>query len=164
MIKIDQELVGKIQAQAKQSPRLRMNYNFHKSPEETMHRMLNAMEPNTYVRPHKHQNPDKNEAFIILSGTIAVVEFDDEGNITQLNILDRSQGVYGVELPPRTYHSLISLEEGSVVYEVKDGPYDVSNDKNFAPWAPEENSAEANAYLEKLIKKLNLSNYAVKST
>jgi cupin fold WbuC family metalloprotein len=72
-------------------------------------------------------------------------------------ILDRVLGNYGTEIPVRTWHTLIVLEDGSVVYEVKDGPYSPVDDKNFAPWAPEEGSSECHAYMENIIAELALS-------
>ncbi|MFN6944203.1 MAG: WbuC family cupin fold metalloprotein [Cytophagaceae bacterium] len=159
MIEIDTHLLDALTEKAKGSPRLRMNHNFHSSMDDTMHRMLNAMEPGTYVQPHKHENPDKTEAFIILRGTIAIIKFSDDGLPLSCHILNSSRGLLGLEIPPRTWHSLISLETGSIVYELKHGPYQVSTDKNFAPWAPAENVPEAAFYLSDLIKTFKLEVY-----
>ncbi|MDY0103934.1 MAG: WbuC family cupin fold metalloprotein [Lentimicrobium sp.] len=156
MIKIDHNLLKTISRQAKQSPRLRMNYNFHSGSEDTLQRMLNAMEPGTYICPHKHENPDKREVFFALKGTICLVEFDDKGNIRDHTIIKPDGDCPGVEIPERTYHTVISLEPGSVAYELKDGPYNPTEDKNFATWAPPEGSPEATYYLTKLISTLNL--------
>jgi cupin fold WbuC family metalloprotein len=158
MIRIDKQLLDQVSGKAKLAPRRRMNHNFHQVPEDLLNRMLNAMEPGTYVRPHKHENPDKREAFILLRGSFLIVEFDDSGNITEHVILSQQQGVYGLEIAPRTYHTLISLEEGSVIYELKDGPYIVQTDKVFAPWAPEEGSPEAKTYNAALLEKVKLAN------
>lgn len=156
MIRINNELLDEVCMQAKSSPRKRKNFNFHKVDADTLQRMLNAMEPGTYVRPHKHENPDKREAFIILRGRMAVVIFDGKGQIITHTILDNASGNYGVEIPPRAYHTVISLEPNSVVYELKDGPYDASIDKGFAEWAPEEGAIESGAYLSALLNRLNL--------
>lgn len=85
-----------------------------------------------------------------------VVEFDDEGNITEHIILDSHIGNYGAEITPRIWHTIICLEASSVAYEVKDGPYDASVDKNFAPWAPTEGDDNCTAYLTEIIEKLDL--------
>jgi len=77
LIKIDDNFIGEILKIAKVSPRKRTNYNFHKTYDAPVQRMLNAAEPGTYVRPHKHENPDKIEAFIILKGRALIVEFDE---------------------------------------------------------------------------------------
>lgn len=156
MIRIDKNIVEETSARAKNSPRKRMNYNFHPQLDDLLQRMLNAFEPGTYIQPHKHENPDKTEVFMILKGRIAIVEFDDRGKIVDHEILDSSIGNYGVEIPPRTWHSVISLEEGSVAFEIKNGPYNVIDDKNFATWAPRENEQGCSEYLKVIKEKLEI--------
>lgn len=157
MKKIEQTLVNQLTEKAKQVERKRTNFNFHETASDTLHRMLNAIEPYSYVCPHKHENPNKREAFIILSGRLLVIEFDLEGNIIDHILLDTDKGSFGVEIPPATYHTIIALTSNTVVYEVKDGPYEVSNDKGFAPWAPMEGEPNAKDYLLELLESLNLS-------
>ena len=155
MIKIDADFVSKIVEKARKSERKRMNYNFHKFPEDPINRMVHGMEPDTYVQPHKHENPDKREAFIILKGRVAVVEYSDEGKISEIFILDSHTGNFGVEIPSRTWHSLVCLETGSVIYEIKDGPYNPEDDKCFAPWAPKEGDTDAFKFNEKILGTMN---------
>ncbi|MCF8302700.1 MAG: WbuC family cupin fold metalloprotein [Bacteroidales bacterium] len=157
MKKIDTTLVGGIIQQSVQSSRKRRTYNFHKEASDTLHRMLNAMQPGTYVAPHKHETPDKREAFIIITGKIAVVEYDQQGNITDHIILDRERGNYGVEVQPGIWHSLIPLESNTVIYEVKDGPYDPETDKKFSPWAPAEGDPNDYDFSREVLKKLDIS-------
>lgn len=154
---IDQKLISEVSAQAKSSLRKRMNYNFHETFDAIVQRMLNALEPGTYIQPHKHETPDKVEAFIILKGKILILEFDNDGNIVSSCILSAIDGTVGVEIPPRTWHSVIALEAGSVVYEVKDGPYSPLNDKNFASWAPKEGDPAAQEYLRGLLSKCDIN-------
>lgn len=156
MIKIDEAFISETSAKAQSSARRRMNYNFHQEDAATLQRMLNAMEPDTYIQPHKHEDPDKVEAFFVLRGRILLIEFDEEGHITDHIILDPKCGNYGGEIPPKTWHTLISLESGSVAYEVKDGPYDPSVDKNFASWAPAEGDKDCTAYNQKLLRELGI--------
>lgn len=156
LIHISQHELSTLKDQAKKSPRKRKNFNFHKEANDTLQRMMHAMNPGTYVQPHKHENPDKREAFIILEGKVAVVEFNETGEILSHLVLSRDLGNYGAEVPERTWHMLIALEENSVIYEVKDGPYSALDDKNFARWAPEEGSEGCRAYLNKLKKTLQL--------
>lgn len=141
---------------AMKSPRLRMNYNFHPTHEEPLHRMLNAMEPGTYIQPHKHEDPDKFEIFLVLRGRFVAIIFDDDGNITDHSILDANEGKYGVEIPGKTFHTLLSLKTASVAYEVKAGPYFPSTAKNFAPWAPAEGEPGVALYIEKLLNAIGL--------
>lgn len=150
---IDDKILNELSQKAKESSRKRMNLNYHDGNPDLIQRMLNAMEPSTYVRPHKHENPDKREIFIALKGSFAIILFDDKGQITDYVFLDRNKGIYAIEIPPKKWHMIISLEENAVYYEIKDGPYDVLNDKHFAEWAPEEGSDKSLEYLER-IKKL----------
>jgi cupin fold WbuC family metalloprotein len=151
MIRINEELISKTSLKAKESPRQRMNHNFHPHLSDPVSRLLNAMEPGTYIQPHKHEDPDRFEVFIALRGKFVVFIFDDDGNITDHTVLDSEQGSYGVEIPAKTYHSLMSLETGSVAYEIKEGPYKPATAKNFAPWAPAENEPGVQTYMENLL-------------
>jgi cupin fold WbuC family metalloprotein len=156
MIHINRSLTDDLIQQARSSSRKRKNYNFHESPSDPLHRMLHAMEPETYVQPHKHDNPDKREAFIVLKGRVAVIEYSDQGNVKDFIILDPVQCNFGVEIPPRAWHNLIVLESGTVVYEVKDGPWDPADDKYFATWAPREGDEECVAYNIKVLKSIGI--------
>lgn len=153
MIKIDRPLCDATIAEARKSQRKRKNFNFHKDESAIIQRMLNALEPGTYIRPHKHENPDKNEVFILLAGKALVIEFSDDGNISESFVLDVSQGNYGAEIGPGVYHTIISLAPDTVAYEFKEGPYLPATVKHFASWAPEEGSAEVAAYLHQLIER-----------
>ncbi len=152
MIKIDDAFLDKTSVIARSSERLRKNYNFHPTHEDPLHRMLNAMEPGTYIQPHKHEDPDRFEVFLALRGSFVVITFDNNGNIADHTLLDSRKGNYGVEIPARTYHTLIPLESGSVAYEVKEGPYLPATAKNFAHWAPAEGDPGVPAYLDQLMK------------
>jgi cupin fold WbuC family metalloprotein len=148
---IDKKLLDETTEKAKQSPRLRMNYNFHESLDDPLNRLINAMEPDTYLRPHRHKNPDKNEIFLLLRGKAALFLFDNEGNVTEKIILDPSAGIYGGEIPPEVWHTLIVLESGSVVYEIKQGPFAPLSPENMAPWSPAaEDTQEAKKYMDQL--------------
>ena len=116
---INEALLDETTGRAKQSPRLRMNYNFHEHLDDPVNRLLNALEPGTYLRPHRHLNPKKDEIFLLLRGRIAVFLFDNKGEITKTQILDPKEGVYGAEIKAGTWHGLLVLESGSVIYEIK---------------------------------------------
>ncbi len=156
MILIDNLLLDRVSDQAKSSPRGRKNYNFHKAPADTLQRLLNAIEPLSYVQPHKHENPDKREVFFALRGRIAVIEFDDQGSVTGHTVLDPLKGIFGVEVAERTFHTIIALEKDTVAYEVKDGPYSPVDDKHFAIWAPKEGEDGCTVYTRRLMEQLNI--------
>lgn len=155
MIKINNKLIEWVARKAKTAPKKRINYNFHKDHNEHIQRILNAADPQTYVRPHKHEAPDKTEIFIILKGRVLCVEFDDTGKIKDYFLLDAGKGNFGVEIKPGVWHSLISLKNGSCVYEVKDGPYNPKADKQFASWSPaEDDRKEGRSFNQKIIFQL----------
>lgn len=118
---IDKDLLDKVSEQAKASPRLRMNYNFHLSLDEKCHRFLNAVEPGTEVPIHKH--PTKDETFVILRGRVKVTTHSDDGSIIDCVVLSPEDGQYGVNIPKGVWHTLESLESGSVIFECKEGPF-----------------------------------------
>ena len=136
-------------AQARASPRLRTNYNFHASMEENPHRFLNVMMRGTYIAPHRHLDPPKSESFLVLDGQIAFFVFDDEGRITATHILGRD--VTGVDIAPGVWHTMTPLTPHAICYEVKPGPYVGANDKDFAPWAPRERDSKVPEYMASLL-------------
>ncbi|MCX6231741.1 MAG: WbuC family cupin fold metalloprotein [Bacteroidetes bacterium] len=156
MIKIDSAFVEVIAENAKLSERKRASFNLHKSYDDKLQRFVNAIEPYSYVQPHKHENPDKREIFIIIKGKMLVVSFDDNGNIADHFILDAGKDKFAIEIPEKIYHSIFSLESGSIAIEIKDGPYMPSNDKIFATWAPKEGDEQCKAYIDGILQKLNL--------
>jgi cupin fold WbuC family metalloprotein len=153
---INRNLLDQLAGEARKSSRKRKNMNFHFGDGDILQRMLNAFEPGTYIRPHKHQNPDKREVFLLMQGRLLMLFFDDTGRVTKSLMLDRDTGNYGVEIPAGNWHMAISLATGTIVYEVKDGPYNPDTDKQFAPWAPEEGSSEAQGYMISLIESVKL--------
>lgn len=156
LIPITEKELSELRKKAATSERKRMNFNFHERLDDHIQRMMNAMNPGTYLQPHRHKNPDKREAFILLTGRVAVIEFNDFGDIVNHIILDPELGNYGTEIPVGTWHTLIALKPGSVVYEVKDGPYTPIDDKNFAPWAPKEGDEGCSEYMQNIISSLEL--------
>ena len=117
---IDDQLVNDLAEQAKASPRLRMNYNFHQSLQDKCHRFLNALEPGTQIPVHHH--PTKDETFVILKGRVRVLTYNDEGEVIESCVLSHEDGLYGADIPKNVWHSLECLEP-SVLLECKEGPF-----------------------------------------
>ena len=118
---IDEELLNEVSSEAKVSPRLRINYNFHQSLDDKCHRFLNAVEPGTVVPIHRH--PTKDESFVILRGKVRVTTHNDDGSIIEDVVLSQESGNYGVDIPKGVWHMVEALELGSVIFECKEGPY-----------------------------------------
>lgn len=148
---IDKQLLDRTTEEARMSPRLRMNYNFHEDTNDPLNRLINAIEPDSYIRPHRHLNPDKEEIFLLLRGKAVFFIFDDEGNVTEKLLLSPEEGTYGAEIVAGIWHSLLVIEPGTVVYEVKRGPFVPLSSENLAPWSPPAEDAEAvKRYMDKL--------------
>ena len=147
---IDRKLLERVSASAADSPRRRKNYNFHLSEKDKCHRLLNAMEPDSYIQPHCHRDPSKDETLIALGGRLGIVYFDDSGGVTGHIALSPGGDTCGVNIPHGTYHTVVSLEPGSVFFEAKAGPYWSLTMEEKARWAPAEGDPAAAEYLEEL--------------
>lgn len=135
------------------SPRRRAIVRYHEHA-ESVQRMLNAIEPESYVRPHRHIEPDKVEVFVVLAGRALVLQFDDAGQVTDYAVIAAEAPQRGVEIPARTWHSLVALDSGTVLYEIIEGAFTPSTHKTYAPWAPVEGSPEAAAFQGALTARL----------
>ena len=122
---IDKKLLDEVAERAKSSPRLRMNYNFHRSLDEKCHRFLNAVEPGTVVDIHRHLTKD--ETFVLLRGRVRVNTYYDDGSIMDSVELSPDDGRYGMNIPKGVWHNLESLETNSVFFECKEGPYSLED-------------------------------------
>ncbi|MEJ2698550.1 MAG: WbuC family cupin fold metalloprotein [Desulfuromonadales bacterium] len=149
---INNELLDKLTGEAAESSRKRKNFNFHSDYADPCQRLLNAVEPGSYIRPHRHLSPPKPETFLIVRGKMALFLFDDEGDIERCVLLSAAEGAIGIDIPSGVWHSLVSLESGSVFFETKPGPYEPLPDQDLAPWAPLEGSPGAEEYLKGLEK------------
>ena len=118
---IDDNLLNKVTEQAKTSDRLRMNYNLHDSLEAKAQRLLNALEPGTELPIHRH--PHTAETYIVLRGAIKVLFYNDDRMLTNEFMINPLEGRYGIHIPAGQWHTLEVLESGTVIFEVKDGPY-----------------------------------------
>lgn len=142
-------LLDEVSAAAQASPRRRKNYNFHGDDEHPAHRLLNAIEPGSYMGPHRHAAP-KDETMVVLRGRLGLVEFDDAGNVTRTAVLGPGCPAFGINIPHGAWHSVLGLEPGTLILEAKAGPYRPLTAEERAPWAPAEGAAGAEAYAEKL--------------
>jgi len=125
---IDSALLDQVTAQSAQSPRLRMNYNFHKSLDSKAQRLLNALEPGTILPVHRHQQTA--ETYILLRGSLRVLFYSETKELIESEVLDGKEGKYGVDIPAGQYHTLEVLEPGTVIFEVKEGPYQALTDED----------------------------------
>jgi len=137
-----------LSAQARASVRRRRNLNFHPVNDYPSNRLLNAIEPDSYVPPHRHLDPTKDETLIALRGRIGLLVFDDRGEVIAREVLQPGGPVQGVDIPSGVIHSLVALEPASVVFEAKAGPFLPRTPGELAAFAPAEGDPTACAYLE----------------
>lgn len=130
MKQLTESTLTELGQQARQSPRLRTNRNFHEKLDDPVQRLAVAMEPGTFVRPHRH--PQTWELLAALRGRFVVLLFDDAGAVTSRTVLGEKCRV--LEFPANTWHAVLSLDAGGVIFEVKHGPYAPLTEADFAPW------------------------------
>ena len=152
----DAQYLDDLTDQAKLRPRLRQHRNVHQSYQDVNQRLFNAIEPGSYIRPHRHASDPRDELLIAVRGAMAMVTFDDQGAVTNvLRFGSEKHGddmAIGVEVSSGTWHTVIALETGCVLLEVKAGPFDPNQPKDLAPWAPQEDSAAARGYFDRIVE------------
>jgi cupin fold WbuC family metalloprotein len=136
-----------VSAKAAFVPRLRAQHEFHASFQDPIQRLLNAIEPGSYVRPHRHSAVDRWEWFQALAGAAGILIFDDRGTVLERVDISSAGPVYGIEIPPGVWHTVVSLAPGTVLFEIKPGPYVPLTDKDFAQWAPAEGNDNCRRFI-----------------
>jgi len=147
---IDSALLESVGGAAAASPRRRKNFNFHVSEDEGSHRLLNAIEPDSYIPPHRHLDPAKDETLIVVRGRLGAVIFDEAGTVLDTAVLDAGGDRVGINLLHGTYHTVLALKSGTVFFESKAGPFRPLGDLEFAAWAPREGAPDAQDYFATL--------------
>ncbi|PLX95242.1 MAG: cupin fold metalloprotein, WbuC family [Desulfuromonas sp.] len=143
-------LIDHLSEQARSHTRKRLNLNLHSSYEDPCQRLFIAIEPSSYVRPHRHLSPLRSETFLAIRGRLILLLFDDNGQLSRSMSLVGGGDPFGLEIPGGVWHSVFALDEGSVFFETKPGPYQPLSDKDWAPWAPPEDAPRAAEFLAEL--------------
>lgn len=152
--------------QASISPRRRQHRNIHADYQDPCQRLFNAIEPDSYLRPHRHGTAQGAETMIAVRGVMKLVIFGNDGKIEGVyvfgaagagGVVGAKKVAVGVETPPGRWHTVIAIEAGSVLLEMKAGPFDPSVPKFPAPWAPEEGTPEGEMYLERLLSEIRVN-------
>lgn len=130
---IDQKLLDELTAQAKANPRLRQAFDLRTTNEDNRQRMLNALEPGTIMPIHRHRNTS--ETMVMVRGKLIERFYDDNGNVTDEYVMEpllnhstflnnSTPSISMVQIETGQWHSLEVLEEGTVIFEAKDGVYE----------------------------------------
>ena len=144
---------------ASQSQRLRAHANVHRSYADPCQKLFNAIKVNSYIRPHRHSLDPKEECLIAIKGLFGFIMFTDQGLIKSVTLFgsekysEKLSIPSGLELPSGVWHTVVSLKDESILFEVKSGPFNPRLAKELAPWAPEEGNENAPQYLGALKQK-----------
>ncbi|MFT3804914.1 MAG: WbuC family cupin fold metalloprotein [Burkholderiaceae bacterium] len=147
MLALDARRLDELIDAARRSPRRRLNLNLHPTMDEPIHRLAIAMEPDSYVRPHRH--PARWELLIVVRGRFDVSTFDDDARLTGRIRLAAGETA-ALQYPAGTWHTLVALDSGSVFFEVKEGPYLPVDAADWLPGAPAEGASTVPAFLQRL--------------
>ena len=149
MFGLENRTLSELCASADASHRKRKHLNLHSSFDEKCQRLLNAIQPDSYIPPHRHMLSGSRELLIAIRGCFSLLIFDDKGNVTTkvafgTELYSKDEGFcVAVEIPPNCWHTVLAERADSVLLEVKEGPFDPSVAKEVASWAPETDSQEA---------------------
>jgi cupin fold WbuC family metalloprotein len=141
--------LDQVRGLAADAPRKRAVVLYHE-PDEQLQRMLNAIEPGSYVRPHCHPHPEKVEVLLVLAGALRYCRWDEAGNLCESLELRAEGPIRGVEIESGVWHSMFALVPGTVFYEFSGGGWDPDTAKAMASWAPEESTPEGETFLHDL--------------
>ncbi len=151
-----EKTLNDLSKRAGSNSRLRQHLNVHESFQEPCQRLFNAVDMGSYIQPHRHLSDSKKELLLAVKGKFAIIEFSQIGGFKSFSIFGSEKyclsedSLYGVEIPPECWHTVIALVEGSVLLEVKQGPFILDSAKELAPWAPSVGSSSVDDYVSSL--------------
>ena len=144
--------------EASQSHRLRAHANVHDSYADQCQKLFNAIQVDSYIRPHRHSMDPKDECLVAIKGLFGLIMFAEQGSIDSVVLFgsekysEQLSIPSGLELTSGVWHTVVSLADNSILFEVKKGPFEPTLAKEFAPWAPKEGDKDANSYFKQLKK------------
>ena len=141
---MDSAFLDRLAAEAAATPRRRKNFNLHASSEAPCHRFFNALCADTYVVPHRHLDSSKDETVVLLRGKMGVVVFAEDGQVVSAATIRPGMAV---DVPFGIFHSWCALEDGTIFFEAKAGPYLPLESAERASFAPPEGDPRVPEYL-----------------
>lgn len=140
-----------LSTQARTSPRLRSHFNLHGSLEDLVQRVYIGAQPGTYIRPHAHMQAHKWEYISIIRGAVDFLLFSPQGVLEQRIPLQAGGETTAIEMAAGTWHTLIVQQPDTILFEVKQGPFDAASNAEFADWAPQENTPAVADFMQQLL-------------
>jgi cupin fold WbuC family metalloprotein len=150
LFKLTHEIVETGIEASRKSSRKRIIYPVQRNQESEVQRLLNFMQPGTYVRPHRHPMPHATESIVVLQGKLRFFTFDAYGKRLSDDFVSLGPLNGMIDIEPGVWHSFLVLEKDTIIFECKKGPYDSETDKEFAEWAPEEGSADSQEWMKRM--------------
>lgn len=150
VVTLDAETLAEGLCASRESERKRMILPVQRAQEAEVQRLVNFLQPGTYIRPHCHPEPHASESVCLIRGKLELLIFSAEGEILERYFL-KEEGIRVIDLEPGTWHGMLVHTEDTVIFETKRGPYDATTDKKFAPWSPEEGAEGVNDFLAQLL-------------
>lgn len=147
VFRLTEELLKRGCRAAAESPRQRMIYPIQRTQDAAVQRLLNFLQPDTYIRPHCHPEPHAIESIQLLQGALGYQIFRADGSVKERFMLRAGAAGSVVDIEPGVWHNFVIFEADTVIIEFKKGPYNARTDKHFAAWAPAEGEAEADGLL-----------------
>jgi len=133
---------------SRESIRKRIILPIHRTQAAVVQRMLNFLQPGTYIRPHMHPLAHATESLVLLKGAIRFLRFSENGKVESVTDMNTKYLNTVVDIEPLVWHSFVVLEKDTVIFECKKGPYNAVTDKEFAVWSPEEGSDKVVEWLQ----------------
>lgn len=149
-VTLDMETLAEGLRASRESSRRRIILPIQRTQEAQVQRLVNFLQPGTYIRPHCHPEPHASESICLIQGSLEVVIFSAAGKVTERHLLKETDTRL-VDIEPGTWHGMLVKSNDTVIFECKRGPYDADKDKEFARWAPEEGDEAVQSYLETLL-------------
>jgi cupin fold WbuC family metalloprotein len=131
---------------SRNSARKRIIFPIHRTQDALVQRMLNFMQPGTWIIPHRHPLPHAIETVQILRGALGFLIFEPDGAVRSTHRLSADSPVALIDIEPGLWHGMVVLAPDTVLLEIKRGPYEALTDKEFAPWAPGESDPGTDAW------------------
>ena len=136
----------------RRTPKRRARINAHPGHDDALHEMIIAIEPGSYIRPHRH--PGKSEAFHIIEGDVDIVVFREGGEIDEIVSLGEKGGArpFYYRMSEPRFHTLIIRSDLLIVHEITNGPFSPDGTV-YAAFAPAEGDPAALAFQADLAKR-----------
>lgn len=140
----DSGFLNRLSSEAAATPRRRKNFNLHTASDYPCQRFFNALCADTYVHPHRHTDAAKDESLVLLQGTLGAIIFDESGQVRAAHTLRPGMTA---DVPHNTFHTWVALEDDTIFFETKAGPYVPLASDERAAFAPPEGDPRAPEYL-----------------